>query len=106
MEGSRARKERDGMFVFVVTPPSAVVELRLFNDVVREVLFMLSCACVCEATNSHFYIAETVIVFGSALRLMCPRLCVSAERDRDDFGIVVFLFCAANSPFGTRTSGH
>lgn len=46
MEGSRARKERDGMFVVVVTPPSAVVELQLFNDVVREVLFMLPCVCV------------------------------------------------------------
>lgn len=46
MEGSRARKERDGMFVFVVTPPSAVVELQLFNDVVREVLFMFFCVCV------------------------------------------------------------
>lgn len=46
MEGSRARKERDGVFVVVVTPPSAVVELQLFNDVVREVFFMFSFLCV------------------------------------------------------------
>lgn len=63
------------MFVFVITAPSAVVELHLFNDVVKDGLLMFFwCLFGDMLSQLYFHMLETFILFSTIHRAVTPEM--------------------------------